>query len=714
MVTDLDPHLVQRALTSLGAELTRREHVLAAAAVGDLSELERAGGSLGRLVIVIDEFASLVRELPDFVKGLVSIAQRGRSLGLHLVLATQRPTGVVSPEIRANTDLRIALRMTDAHESTDVVDVADAARIPRDLPGRGVVRLGQGVLAAFQTGRVGGAPPSAARTAPTCVTRWSWPQLGRGASVEPSPEPDGPSDLAALVDALVAAGELTGARTAPRPWLPALPDAVELESLSGAGAPYALLDVPAEQAQPVASWDPDVDGHLLVVGAPRSGRTQLLRTLATSLALHRSTRDLHLHALDCGGGGLLGLEALPHCGAVVTREQPERVGRLLTRLVDEVTRRQALMASEGFASLKQAREAGRALAHVVLLLDRWEGFATGLGELDGGALQDHVLTLLREGSGVGVHVVATGDRSLLLGRVGATTPERIVLRLADRGDYAVVGLDPRSVPDSMPPGRAVHVPSGAELQVAVATSPLADVAARCAERDAAVDRADRPFRVDALPARVSLAQVRSAGPPLFAVLGLGGDELRVVGTDLAVGPPSLLVSGPARSGRSTSLVALARSFLDQGAEVVLAVPRPSPLRLLAGTRGVRAVLTELTTDALSRALERDGPVVVLLDDAELLRDCPAATLLAQLVTGAVPGRALVVAGSPEGLGGGFTGWHVQARQARQGLLLSPRSVADGELLGCRLPRHALGGPVLPGRGLAHLGDGRLVPVQVPV
>lgn len=120
MVTDLDAHLVERALVSLTAELTRREHILAAAGAKDIEDyvdlLDRnpAGRSpMPRLLIVIDEFASMVRDLPDFVKGLVNIAQRGRSLGIHLILATQRPSGVVSSEIRANTNLRIALRVTD-------------------------------------------------------------------------------------------------------------------------------------------------------------------------------------------------------------------------------------------------------------------------------------------------------------------------------------------------------------------------------------------------------------------------------------------------------------------------------------------------------------------------------------------------------------------------------------------------------------------------
>ena len=110
-------------------------------------------------MIVIDEFAAMTRDLPDFITGLVNIAQRGRSLGIHLILATQRPSGVVSQDIRANTNLRIALRVTDPAESADVIGAPDAASIGQSTPGRAYVRLGHASLVPFQAGRIGGRRP---------------------------------------------------------------------------------------------------------------------------------------------------------------------------------------------------------------------------------------------------------------------------------------------------------------------------------------------------------------------------------------------------------------------------------------------------------------------------------------------------------------------------------------------------------------------------
>ena len=162
MVTDLDGHLTTRALESLGAELRRREHQLADADAKDIEDY-LAGRQPGdepmpRLLIVIDEFAALAAELPDFVTGLVDVARRGRSLGVHLILATQRPAGVVSAEIKSNTNLRIALRVTDAGDSDDVIESSAAAQIPKVFPGRAYARLGHSSLIPFQSSRVGGRP----------------------------------------------------------------------------------------------------------------------------------------------------------------------------------------------------------------------------------------------------------------------------------------------------------------------------------------------------------------------------------------------------------------------------------------------------------------------------------------------------------------------------------------------------------------------------
>jgi DNA segregation ATPase FtsK/SpoIIIE, S-DNA-T family len=755
MVTDLGPHLVQRALASLTAELTRREHVLARAGAKDIDDYQRTQAhthtQLPRLVLVIDEFASLVRDLPDFVAGLVNIAQRGRSLGIHLLLATQRPSGAVSADIRANTNLRIALRVTDPAESADVIDAPDAAGIAKSTPGRGYVRLGHGSLVPFQAGRVGGPLPGADQAEAPARPPWAapvpWADLGKPAPGPPAPARAAAAvgDLKVLVEAIRRAARDLAIPPPPSPWLPPLPAAVQLDALmapahaAGQPIPYGLTDLPKAQAQVPAVLDPDDFAHLLAAGAPRSGRSQLLRTIAGALARARDCADVHLYGLDCGNGALLPLAALPHCGAVVTRNEAERAGRLLRRLGAELTRRQELLAAGGYTSVTEQREAVGAvgqitrLPHLFLLLDHWEGFTATLGEADGGALTEVLTRIIAEGASAGVHLVMTGGRGLLAGRIAALCEEKLVLRLAEREDYALAGLRPRDLPEDMPPGRAFRARGGAEVQVALLaadpTGPgqaaaLHAIAGSAARRDAAVSAAARPFRVDAAPARITAGQAWALRPaaasPLWGLVGVGGDALAALGPDLAAGVPAFIVAGPGGSGRSTVLLSMARSFLAAGTRVVLVTPRPSPLRSLALADGVAAAFTGASLGAaeLGGVLAAvEGPVAVLVDDAELLRDGEAADELSLIVnrdSGPAFRRVLVFAGDPEaGLCAGFGGWQVDAKRARRGALTAPAALSDGELIGARLTRGQVGQPPRPGRCLLNAGDGRLVTVTVP-
>ncbi|MDO0926338.1 FtsK/SpoIIIE domain-containing protein [Streptomyces sp. TG1A-8] len=756
MVTDLDAHLVERALESLGAELKRREHILAAADAKDIEDYQDlvrrnpAHAPVPRLLIVIDEFASMVRDLPDFVTGLVNIAQRGRSLGIHLLLATQRPSGVVSPEIRANTNLRIALRVTDAGESTDVIDAPDAGHISKSTPGRAYVRLGHASLIPFQSGRVGGRRPGAAdpRTLAPWAAPLTWQDLGRAALRKPrteAREDEEITDLKVLVDAVREADRALGIPAQHSPWLPALDDTLLLDDVppvraQGAlpAAPFGVEDLPADQARRPVAVDFATFGHLIVAGAPRTGRSQVLRTIAGSLARTNSCADVHLYGIDCGNGALNALTRLPHCGAVVGRNQLERVERLMARLSGELTRRQDLLADKGFADIGEQRAGvpeDERLPHVVLLLDRWEGWLPTLGEHNHGDLTDQVMVMMREGASVGIHLVITGDRQLLAGRISSLTEDKYGLRLADRGDFSMLDINARKVPEEIPPGRAFRGETAAETQFALLAgdttgqgqaAALLAIGEAAAARDAAVPRSRRPFRVDVLPSRISFADAWAMRDPatassrLWALVGVGGDELTALGPDLARGVPAFVIGGPAKSGRSTVLLNFARSCLEQGVRLVVAAPRPSPLRELDGRDGVLKVFTgrdvdeDELTEAIASATPQD-PVAVLVDDAEVLEDCDAEDVFKRIVErGTEEGLALVIAGDEDEICGGFSGWQVDAKKARRGILLSPQESGSGELIGIRTTRSMVGGPVTPGRGMLHLGGGEHVTVTTPL
>ena len=737
-VTDLDGHLTERALTSLAAELRRRELVLRDAGCKDIDDYLSSGlaGALPRLVLVVDEFATLAEELPDFVGGLVGIAQRGRSLGVHLVLATQRPSGVVSADIRANTTLRVALRVTDPGESADVVDVKDAALISRATPGRAVARVGAGNVVAFQSARVGGCGEVDAGGDPR-VRALEW----RGAG-DPPPRPvvapvPGPTDLARLVDATRAAAASLGVSPVDSPWLPPLPVCVTLTDLPPVAAasslPFALLDLPGEQRRSPLVLDLEHGGHLLVAGGPRSGRSSVLRSLAGALAQRLASSEAHLYAIDGGSGGLSGLAALPHCGAVVARDQPARGDRLLTRLLDEVERRQALLAEAGFASAAEQRLAvspDSRLPFMVLLVDGWEGVQSAYDEVDHGRPLELLARLVREGGAVGLRVVLTGDRGVLTSRIGASISDRLLLRLADPGDYGLAGVPARLVPGSMPTGRGLMAADVVEVQVALldpdssgpaqqaALSAIATASSLVSSSASLIDGVpphQRPMRVEPLPTRVPVDAIRTAAKaaatgPLWALLGVGGDDLEALGVDLAADGPAFVVAGAPGSGRSTTLLTMARWFGHEGVCTVVVAPPRSPLSRLSGEPGVLGVVQHDKPELLERLVGAAGsPVVVIADDAEALHDTPVERPLCDMLKSTDRrAAAVVLAGSAMEMSGFFRGVTVEARRSRCGLLLGPVGPVDGDLFGVRVTR---GGEARPGRGLLVI-RGRVQPVQV--
>ncbi len=794
MVTDLDTHLVTRALESLSAELRRREHILADAGAKDIEDYALlvaaqtrrtptgpapvpspvpvpvpAPAPLPRLLLVIDEFASLARELPAFVTGLVNIAQRGRSLGIHLLLATQRPSGVVSPEIRANTNLRIALRVTDTAESSDVINAPDAARISPATPGRAYVRLGHASLVPFQSGRVGGRRPAGATAVsggttdyliPPWVTELTWAALG-----QPPPTPPRPrsseneiTDLKVLVEAIREAAVTLAIPSQYSPWLPPLPERLALRTLPGSvpTGPHALPPVPIgladhcdRQAQRPFTIDIENGGHLLFVGSPRSGRSTALRTLAGSTAATISSADVHLYALDCGNNALAPLTSLPHTGAVVSRDSPERVQRLFARLIAEIVERQESFAARGYADLAEQRavDRDRPLPYLVLLIDRFESFLASFEDVDGGALVDLLTRLLREGPSVGLRVVMTGDRRSASGRFSGTIENRFVLRMADRSDYAMVGLASGTVPDTLPPGRGFQAETSVETQIALLTedpsgraqvTALQEISMAAATRDgvppgpATGARTDyrRPFRIDVLPGRVTVAETEALRPgrrspsptdgsgplaSLVALIGAGGDELAPIDIDLAADGPGFVVAGPARSGRSSALLTMAESLLAGGARLLVLTPRRSPLSALAGRPQVIDVLgTEATAsdiDAACACVGRSGGLVVVMDDAELLANAPLADRMTEFLrTARDDGHAFIAAGTTADLTGQYRGFMVDARRSRSGVILAPGTPSEGDLFGIRLSRgNSAAMPV--GRGLFVL-RGRTTPIQV--
>ena len=246
-VTNLNAELSRRALTSLRAELNRRMRLLEGRAK-DLAEMRRLhpDDAPPSLVIVVDEFATLVKEVPEFVDGVVDIAQRGRSLGIHLILATQRPSGAVNDNILANTNLRISLRMLDKTESMAVINSGEAAEIPVPLKGHGWVRLGPRALVAFQAAYCGSPlvsddvqrrSSSPRSCAPTTRRRRSSVRRRTG------------THLDAVLRAISEANRRLALPASATPWRDVLPERLSSPTCSS-------IRAPSRPAPSPASWSP--------------------------------------------------------------------------------------------------------------------------------------------------------------------------------------------------------------------------------------------------------------------------------------------------------------------------------------------------------------------------------------------------------------------------------------------------------------------------
>jgi S-DNA-T family DNA segregation ATPase FtsK/SpoIIIE len=456
----------------------------------------------------------------------------------------------------------------------------------------------------------------------------------------------------------------------------------------------------------------------------------VLHTLAAGLAERFDVSDVHLYGLDGAGGSLAAMAALPHCGAVVGRDETSRGERLLARLAAELERRQRLLAYGGLGSHQEQRRAApidERLPWMVLLVDGWEGLVTAYESVDHGRPLDTLLRLVREGAAAGVRVVMTGDRASLTSRVGSAFRDRLVLRLADPADYALAGISPRQVPDAMPAGRALVWPAVQEAQLAVPDREATGAgqiralaaltaAVRARQPTPHLHAGLLPLRVEALPARLEVDEVASAAKaastgPGWALVGVGGDDLRPCGVDLDADGPAFVIAGPAGSGRTTALATMGRWLLGQGRRAVVITHRRSPLRALADDPGVLAVLGSDDAAALDGHLAAHPDLVVLVDDAETLHDTAVERpLLALLRADAEGGAAVLLAGSAAEMSACFRGLTVEARRARTGLLLGALAPVDGDLLGVRLPRSD---SAPPGRGV-HVVRGRPAPVQVAI
>lgn len=605
-ITDLTPALVQRALVSMNAELTWREHLLEEYGAKDLLALERDHLEVAppAMLICVDEFAALLAEVPEFIEGMVSIAQRGRSLGMHMLLATQRPSGVINAQIKANTDLRIALRVASAEDSDDVIETKDAATISRRTPGRAWIRrTGHGTCELVQVAYVGAREELAEGTSAVQVV----PYTAFGDNPSGGFSPDGRAaqtvrthertDLDRLVATIGRAHRATG-RPDPRlPWLPALPDTIAVPEPRPGLAPgvftIGMLDDPASQRQIALDLELSRSGHVLFYGASGSGKSEALRALATAALVTPAASPTLVYGVDAAGGGLGSLEELPHVGTIAPLASLERTLRLIRMMKRAIDERNGMLAAHGVASIDDLAAKGIALSRILLLIDNLPSF---LDTIDSGNMmrRQHgamFQTILQDGRRCGLHVAATTpQRSGLDMQTIASFGARVVMRMTTEDDYSMLGVPDRILDTESVPGRALFGKLEAQLGRSdmVGDRTLADAVADWQRENSDVPVSPVPMMPERVPATALPA-------PQEALVYLGVDAELATAVGLPLSESPLLITGRAKAGKSSVLAAVAEQLqrMQEAPSIVLIAPKD----------GAESVVAAHATSVLSEPAE---------------------------------------------------------------------------------------------------------------
>ncbi|WP_237704733.1 type VII secretion protein EccCa [Nesterenkonia sp. F] len=484
IVTNLsdDSSLVDRIYASLEGEVQRRQQVLKDAGnVANITEYqarrrEKADEGedlppLPHLFVVIDEFGELLTAQPDFIDLFMSIGRIGRSIGVHLLLSSQRIEAGKLRGLDTHLSYRLGLRTLSEGESRTVLETPDAFHLP-PLPGYGYLKVDTTTYARFKAGYVSG--PLSTETqdddeqdedrepAPAVPAPFYAEQLTRhlDSGQDEDEAEAGSSSLSASTSAPTVMSSLVEVmrgfeRATPPIWLPPLPGRITLDQVADRGStgsarltsrtrqltvPVGILDDPGTQWQ--GAWELDLTrsgGNLIFLGGPSSGKTTALRTTALSLAHTHSVREVALFGIDLRGSALQPLAELPHSAGMASRNSREALRRTVEEVSDLLEEREQLFERRGIDTLATMREMHAAdeleeleVADVILLIDGW-GALTGEFE----DLQEQVYGILARGGNYGVHVVATGSRWNEV-RIAQQTffGNRIELRLSEPAESA--------------------------------------------------------------------------------------------------------------------------------------------------------------------------------------------------------------------------------------------------------------------------------------
>nr|WP_179665812.1 type VII secretion protein EccCa [Nocardioides panaciterrulae] len=618
--------LVDRMQDALSGEMVRRQELLREAgnfaSVRDYEKARAAGEDLAplpSLFIVVDEFSEMLSAKPEFIDLFVAIGRLGRSLGLHLLLASQRLEEGRLRGLESHLSYRIGLRTFSAAESRSVLGVPDAYELPA-VPGLGYLKPDPSTLQRFKAGYVSGPPTSRARVRrdegghlrgilPFTISEVQTLELPE---TEPEPEPvREPGEQESVLDIAVShmVGHGPGAHQV---WLAPLdvPDTLDelmgdltedarlglvspqWRRLGGLVVPLGTVDRPREQRRDTLTVNlAGASGHVAVVGGPRSGKSTLLRTVVASMSLTTTPLESQFFVLDFGGGTFAPLAGLPHVAGVGSRAEPDVVRRIVAEVTGVVDRREAYFRAQGIDSIetyRSRRAAGRVddgYGDVFLVVDGWSTLRADFDDLEVELQQ-----LATRGLTFGFHVVAASPRwADFRAAMRDLFGTRLELRLGDPMDSEIDRKVAALVPAGRPgrglvPGKLHFLGALPRIDGAPDADSLGDGVEDLVKRVAAAWTGPTGPKLRLLPERIDLEEVRRRAAPAAGetglLLGINEKELAPVALDVDT-EPHLLVFGDGQSGKSAVLRAYVREIMrtrtPKQAQIVLVDYRRSLL-----------------------------------------------------------------------------------------------------------------------------------------
>ena len=693
--------LVDRMQDAIHSEVTRRQELLrrsgSYSSVHEYEKARAAGAPLAplpTLMLIVDEFSELLSAKREFMDLFVMIGRVGRSLGVHLLLASQRVDEGRMHMLESHLSYRIGLRTFSASESRSVLGVTDAYELP-SAPGHGYLRTDTSTLVRFKAAYVSGPCDTGqvARRREVIQQQIAPYALANQEARGPAAQAQADAEAARAAEAATPAAEtlltvITGRLRGQGPparqvWLPPLSAPPTLDEVlptlepdpelglhcagwEGRGelrVPVGLVDRPADQRRDLLMADlSGAAGHVGIVGATQSGKSTMARTLITALALTHTPAEAQFYCLDFGGGALSGLRGLPHVGSVATRLEPERVTRTVAELVSLLGRREQIFREHEVESMAHYRKLRRVGAvddpygDVFLVIDGWFTMRQ-----DFEALEPAIQEIAVRGLGYGIHLIVTGGRwSEIRPWLRDLLGTKFELRLGDHVDSEVSARAAANVPEV--PGRglsrdALHFFAALpRIDGIPAADGLSDVSRALAQDIAAAWPGDQAPPVRLLPVVLTADDLPPAEGDLRVPLGWDETQLAPVWHDFAA-VPHLLVFGDTETGKTNLLRLIARAvasryngdqarimIADTRRDLYDAVPEGSQLGYaVSGSaleRNIKEILSVLRervpgSDILPARLPlRDwwtGPTLFLLVDDYDLLSSPMTSPLAPLI-----------------------------------------------------------------------------------